>query len=250
MARRLRGLLRGRFAQARLFCLKTVDSTNRFLLAQAETLPGEALALAREQTAGTGRRGRGFCTRPGQAMHLSFLLRGEDFSALPLLAGLALCQALTRLCGAGFALKWPNDIVCDGRKIAGILCARTADGAVVCGAGVNLFLSPWFFARQGLAHAGSVWMCKGAAPCPEALAAAFAGELEAVLAAPRQRMLALYAARCVTLGAAVRVQGANKAFEGVAVSLTPEGELIVQTQAGRRVVRAGDVSVRGRDGYL
>lgn len=246
---RLRGLLGGRFAAAALFCMDEVDSTNRFLKARAGETPGEALALARVQTQGAGRRGRVFSAPPGEAMLCSVLLRGAFGPALPLAVGLAACQALTLLCGPGFGLKWPNDVVYGGRKLGGILC-EAVPGGVVCGVGVNLSVKPWFFWRQGLWHAGSVFMAKGAAPCPEALAAALAGRLETVLAAPAHEVLAHYAARCVTLGEPVRVQSASGVLEGVAGSLTPQGELVVRTAKGRVAVRAGDVSVRGCAGYV
>ncbi len=249
----VRGLLSGRFARAGLYCFEEIGSTNAFLKERADTEPGEAVAFALSQTAGVGRRGHTFSTRSGEALHLSFLLRGlpEQGAPASLMAGLAVQQALFALCGEGFSLKWPNDPLADGRKVGGILC-EAVPGGVVCGIGVNLLLPARFFAEQGLPHAASIQMVKGSAPAPEVLAAAIAEKLELVLAADAHTVLASYAAHCATLGAQVRVFGADgrAPLEGVAESITPQGELVVRTAAGRVTVRAGDVSVRGRDGYV
>lgn len=248
----LRGQLHGRFAAARLFYLDEVDSTNRFLKAYAQEEPGEAVVFACTQTAGVGRRGHTFATASGEALHVSFLLRGlpEEPTLVSLMAGVAVQQALFTCCGSGFALKWPNDPLGDGRKIGGILC-EAVPGGVVCGIGVNLLLSARFFEEQGLPHAASIQMLKGNAPLPETLAAAIADKLEQVLAMDIQAFLTVYAAHCVTLGAQVRVMDSGGILaEGVAECITPRGELIVRTAEGRMTVRAGDVSVRGQNGYV
>lgn len=250
-AERLHTLLHGRFAAAELFCMEEVGSTNEFLKEKARDLPGEAVVLALSQTAGVGRRGHTFRTVPGEALHLSFLLRGQTSAAAPvsLTVGVAVRQALYSLCGAGFSLKWPNDVLAAGKKVCGILCETVPDG-IICGIGVNLLSSPQFFEKQGLSHAVSVQMVKGSAPAAEALAAEIANVLETVLAADANTVLRLYAAHCSTLGAPVRVLGVSgEAAEGIADSITPQGELVVRTGAGRVTVRAGDVSVRGVNGY-
>lgn len=249
----MRGLLRGRFARAGLFCFEEIGSTNAFLKEQANAEPGEAVAFALSQTAGVGRRGHTFSTRPGEALHLSFLLRNLPERGAPasLSVGLAVQQALFALCGEGFSLKWPNDPLAGGRKVGGILC-EAVPGGIVCGIGINLLLSARFFAEQNLPNAVSVQMVTGSAPAPEVLAAAIAEKLELVLAADAHTVLAFYAAHCATLGAQVRVFGADGrvVLEGVAESITPQGELMVRTADGRVAVRAGEVSVRGQNGYV
>lgn len=248
----LRSRLHGRFAAARLFYLEEVDSTNTFLKARAQEEPDEAIAFARTQTAGVGRRGHTFATAPGEALHLSFLLRQlpEQPTLVSLIAGVAVQQALFTCCGSGFALKWPNDPLGDGRKIGGILC-EAVRGGVVCGIGINLLLSARFFEQQGLPHAASIQMIKGSAPSPETLAAAIAEKLEQVLTLDIPTFLTVYAAHCATLGAQVRVLDSNGLLaEGVAECITPQGELVVRTAKGRMIVRAGDVSVRGKNGYV
>lgn len=248
----LRGQLHGRFAAAHLYYQEEVDSTNRFLKARAQEEPGEAIIFARTQTAGVGRRGHTFATAPGEALHVSFLLRGlpEEPTLVSLMAGVAVQQALFTCCGSGFALKWPNDPLGYGRKIGGILCEAVPAG-VICGIGLNLLLSARFFEEHGLAHAASIQMLKGMAPLPETLAATIAEKLEQVLSMDTKSFLGIYATHCVTLGAQVRVMDSNGILaEGTAECITPRGELIVRTADGRMTVRAGDVSVRGKNGYI
>ncbi|MFT8888796.1 MAG: biotin--[acetyl-CoA-carboxylase] ligase [Ethanoligenens sp.] len=248
----LRGLLHGRFAAAHLFCLEEVGSTNAFLKERAGEEPGEAIAIARSQTAGVGRRGRVFSTVPGETLHLSFLLRHlpDGYIPISLAAGLAVQQALFALCGTGFSLKWPNDPLADNRKVGGILC-EVVPGGVICGIGINLLVSAEFFTEHGLPHAASVQMVKGCAPTPEVLAAAIAEKLELVLAMDARTALTAYAAHCATLGVPVRVLGGDgTVIEGIADCITPLGELVVRTSTGRVTVRAGDVSVRGQNGYV
>lgn len=247
----LQGALHGRFRAAHLFFLPEVGSTNVFLKAHAAEEPGEAVVLALTQTAGIGRRGRAFNTASGEALHLSFLLRKlpEEPTLVPLMVGVAAQQALFRCCGAGFALKWPNDLLGEGRKVGGILC-EAIPGGVICGIGINLLLPARFFEEQGLPHAASLLMVKGGAPSPETLAASIAEHLEQVLAMDTHTFLAVYATHCVTLGAQVKAFGMEGTeIEGVADCITPRGELVLRTEKGRLTVRAGDVSVRGINGY-
>jgi BirA family transcriptional regulator, biotin operon repressor / biotin---[acetyl-CoA-carboxylase] ligase len=125
----------------------TLPSTNSALAELAEKGAPEGTAVrAEEQTAGKGRSGRGWHSPPGN-LYLSVLLRppldASRLSRLPLLASLALLRALRRP-GVPFALKWPNDLLLDGRKAAGVLLEARTQGEetlyVVVGVGVNFAL--------------------------------------------------------------------------------------------------------------
>jgi biotin-[acetyl-CoA-carboxylase] ligase BirA-like protein len=132
--------------------LDSCDSTNAVLLARAEAgAPSGTVVIANEQTAGRGRRGRSWFASPGDSLTFSLLWRfapGTAPAGLSLAVGLAVAQALTDLCagvGAGdTALKWPNDILKDGRKLGGILVELLpgAPHAAVIGIGINLHLPP------------------------------------------------------------------------------------------------------------
>ncbi len=149
----LAALARELGAQTRRFdadLLPVCDSTNAVLLARAEAgAPSGSVVIATTQTAGRGRRGRTWISAPGDSLTFSLLWRfpaGTLPLGLSLAAGLAVVRALTKVRAGETALKWPNDVLLDGRKLAGILVelvpgARShADFAAVIGVGLNLRL--------------------------------------------------------------------------------------------------------------
>lgn len=132
--------------------LDRCDSTNAVLLARAEAgAPSGTVVIANEQTAGRGRRGRSWFASPGDSLTFSLLWRfapGTAPAGLSLALGLAVAEALTDLPGGtqgtfNAALKWPNDILKDGRKLGGILVELLpgAPHAAVIGIGLNLRLA-------------------------------------------------------------------------------------------------------------
>lgn len=126
--------------------LPVCDSTNAVLLARAEAgAPGGSVVIAETQTAGRGRRGRQWLSAPGDSLTFSLLWRfapGTSPSGLSLAAGLALATALEKVGFGNTALKWPNDLLLDGKKLAGILVELLpgASHAAVIGIGLNLRL--------------------------------------------------------------------------------------------------------------
>ena len=207
-----------------------IDSTNRYLLDRAADGAQEGLvAVADEQTAGRGRLDRTWVAPPGAALLVSVLLRPalppERLHLLTLATALAVIDALP---GVDARLKWPNDVVVDDRKLAGILAEADGAGAIVIGMGVNV-------RRDGLA------------PEVRETAAAYDVDRHELLVAWLCRLharldaldgtVADAIARSATLGRHVRVELARETFEGTARALTGEGYLVVDD----RVVTAGDV---------
>ena len=131
-----------------LLYLESTDSTNSYLLSAANVGAGLAdfsVVVTDNQTAGRGRSGRDWVSAPGAGLAVSILLRPKGFaierySWLPLLAGVAMTQAVRSLLpGATVVAKWPNDVLVNGEKISGILSELLPDGSgVVVGAGLNL----------------------------------------------------------------------------------------------------------------
>jgi BirA family biotin operon repressor/biotin-[acetyl-CoA-carboxylase] ligase len=118
----------------RLHLRETASTNDRARALAATGAPHGTLVTAAAQTAGRGRQGRTWSAPPGRALLCSLLLRDHD-ELLPLRAGLAVAD----LAGAGALVKWPNDVLLDGRKVAGILVeARPQDGWAVLGIGVNV----------------------------------------------------------------------------------------------------------------
>jgi BirA family biotin operon repressor/biotin-[acetyl-CoA-carboxylase] ligase len=211
------GMPAGRFADVRWFA--ELDSTNRLAadLARAGA-PDGVVVGADHQTAGRGRRGRTWESRPGASLLVSVILRPAP-ALVTLAAGVAAAEACEAVAGVEVALKWPNDLLLGGAKLGGILSELVGDAAVV-GLGLNL-----------------AWAPAGAAHLPAAV------ERGRILEAYLQGIdgpldvLARYRDRCTTLGRRVRVAVPGGAIEGVATDVDEDGRLIV---AGRAIA-AGDV---------
>ncbi len=153
LARALRA--RSRHLPENLVLMNTVDSTNRFVknvidrFFADETTPRTAFVVANEQTAGRGRQGRSWVSSAGRGLYCTWLQplpvgRGsleDQLGTLPLLVGVGVCRAVAALIDGEALLKWPNDVLVGGRKIAGVLIETVAGGngemAAVIGFGVN-----------------------------------------------------------------------------------------------------------------
>jgi BirA family biotin operon repressor/biotin-[acetyl-CoA-carboxylase] ligase len=223
-----------RFGDVRWF--DVVDSTNRYLLESAAGgAPEGVVAVADEQTAGRGRLGRSWVAPPGSALLVSVLLRPALPAArthlVTLAAGLAALDALDsihELASVRAGLKWPNDVVIDDRKLAGILAEADGQGAVVVGMGCNVQPDALPAELAGVATAVAV----DRARLLVGWLRAYDARLDALDA-----VIADATARSATIGRRVRVELAHETFEGVATALTDEGFLVVDG----RVVSAGDV---------
>jgi BirA family transcriptional regulator, biotin operon repressor / biotin---[acetyl-CoA-carboxylase] ligase len=222
-----------RFGDVRWF--DVVDSTNRYLLAcAAGGDPEGVVAVADEQTAGRGRLGRSWIAPPGAALLVSVLLRPElPVDRVHLVTLAAALAALDAVGDARARVKWPNDVVVDDRKLAGILAEADANGAVIVGMGCNV-RDDWFPDElRDIAIACAIERTE--------LLVAWLRAYDARLNA-LDGVVADAAARSATIGRTVRVEIPGETFTGVARALTEEGYLVVDD----RVVMAGDVvHVRG-----
>jgi BirA family biotin operon repressor/biotin-[acetyl-CoA-carboxylase] ligase len=213
---------------------------------------GEAAGLvivAEHQTAGRGRLDRTWETPPRAALTFSLLLRPtvdpSHWPWLPLLTGLAVTAGVRRATGlSGVGLKWPNDVLVDERKLAGILLERveTPDGpAAVVGIGINVSTT---VDELPVPTATSLAIV-GADIERGALLAAVLGELPAVLEQWGESTDALrsaYTENCDTLGQVVDVSmPSGETISGRAVGIDEEGRLDVETDTGQVAVGAGDV---------
>lgn len=245
----------------RLLFLHEVDSTNRYLKERATALPHGTACCTLCQTAGRGRLGRDWASPRGEALALSVIFRQRGpVRQLPLLCGLAVAQALEALVGDAFQIKWPNDIVCRGRKVCGILCESRADGvgglAVVAGIGVNLLQPDTWFAAAGLEYGGSVAMLTGRKLDPQIVAAEILNRLEPLweqcCVEGFHSLAQTYAQHCVNVGRRVRTLSPEGEIqlEGMACGIATDGSLLVDDGEKVHAVAAGEASVRGFDGYV
>lgn len=227
-----------------------VGSTNVEVARRAVAgAPEGLLILTDEQTHGRGRLGRTWQAPPGTSLMGSLLLRPASPVALlpqlPLLIGLALVEACEPfVTGTQLSLKWPNDLLADGRKCAGILVESTGPDAVVVGMGVNV---DWRAVDRPdeLAAATSLWEATRGPVDRWRLLVAVVDRLDrryrAWCETPGE-FLPAYRERCATLGSAVRVDRLEgPTVSGTAERITDTGSLVVATAAAPVEVHAGDV---------
>lgn len=210
---------------------RRVDSTNeRARSLAAAGAPHGALVTADEQTAGRGRQGRAWSAPPGSAVLMSLVLRdlGE---ALPLAAAVAVCEALP----LPAAIKWPNDIWIDGRKLAGILVeGRPQEGWAVLGIGVNVATEEF---PEALGETATSLRLEGVEIGVEEILERVLVELDRWLSRPTDEVLAAWRERDALLGESVRWANGS----GVAAGVDRSGSLLVDTASGRVALGAGEV---------
>ncbi|HEY7521053.1 MAG TPA: biotin--[acetyl-CoA-carboxylase] ligase [Methylomirabilota bacterium] len=234
---------------SRLVHLERVDSTQTtaFALA-AEGAEDRTVVVADYQASGRGRRGRAWEAPPGQSLLATILIRPRltlaQWPAYSLVAAVAVAEALARTAALAARLKWPNDVLIAGRKIAGILLESRLVGATpaaVVAVGVGINLAQRAFPAALAPRATSVAIETGRSVARDTMLEvlleafdAWRGRLEGEGMAPvRARWLAL----ADTIGRRVSIDGVS----GVAVDLDPDGALVLEGGGRRHRVLAGEV---------
>lgn len=253
--------------------VEDIGSTNAELLASAAAgAPDRSVLLAEHQASGRGRLGRVWTAPPRTQVAVSVLLRPGAvsptlFGWLPLVTGLAIRDGLREAGGVDATLKWPNDVLVDGRKIAGILAEMTtvpAEGdypvrlpAIVVGVGINVSLTT---AQLPVPHATSLALAGGsvdrdrlARAVLEALALRHGQWRECERGSGStisDTLMTTYSEACSTIGADVRVELPGDIVRtGRADRVDRDGRLVVIDTDGEFPVAAGDVThVRGVGG--
>ena len=228
-------------------------STNADLLARASTLAAPLLLIAEHQSAGRGRAGRSWLSSPEGSLTFSLAWRFDGgpqaLLGLPLAVGVALADTLGTL-GQQVQLKWPNDVLKDGDKLAGILIeTQSAPGGgtwTVIGIGLNLLMPDEMEAQLGRSAAGMPWLAR---MDRDALMAALLDGLAGCLREFTARGFAAFSARWNLRHAwqgetVVLLDGGVVRHEGRAAGVDDSGRLLLDTAEGRITVMAGDVSLR------
>lgn len=232
--------------------LPQTGSTNAWAKEHLDRFGPVGAVYTTDQTAGRGRLGRGWVDAPGLALYYTAVLKTPlaQPGTLPLFASLAVCDALRQRYGVACRIKWPNDLLLNGKKIVGILCEGAPDGhSLIAGIGINLAQPQAYFDAAGLPHGTSLALQGVPVDLetdPEWLAqyltdfgfdrALYTYEVEG-FAPYRDR----YKELCVNLGRRVTYDGGA----GVAVDVDGDGRLVVQGEDGEARVFTGEVSVRG-----
>ncbi len=243
---RVAPLLTGRFGSPYLH-REACASTQRLL---PPDLPEGAVAVCEEQTAGRGRLGRAWKAPAGTAVLCSILLRpppARQAAELSLVGGLAVARLAEEALGAPVGLKWPNDVLVSGRKIAGVL-AESVAGTVVLGVGLNVNQAEDGLPPDARTPPASLRTVDGVERDRAPLLAALLASLERAYDTWQELGLAglhaEIARRDVLAGKRVRIGE----LAGVAAGIDVAGALLLDTPSGRRAVISGDVSVHPSDG--
>ena len=250
---RIRAGLRTRFVGRTLLYLPSAGSTMDVAKAEAEHGSAEGtVVLADEQTAGRGRFGRRFVSPPGVNLYPTVILRPslEGLKQLGIVASLAVARAVEECTGLRPSIKWPNDVLLDGRKFCGILIETEFTGSrpryslVGIGVDVNLDVRAY---PEIAAIATSLAAALGREVSREDLLAALLNHLEALYLHVQDggSAVAEWKGRLETLGKRVRVSAAGTVEEGVAEDVDREGNLVLRRADGTTATMvAGEVTLR------
>ncbi|WP_272037254.1 biotin--[acetyl-CoA-carboxylase] ligase [Paenibacillus sp. JJ-100] len=214
-----------------------------------------AVVFAEEQTGGRGRFGRKWFSPPGKGIWMSVLLRPElplhHTPQLTLLTGVAVCRAVRACTGAEAGIKWPNDLLIDGRKMCGILLESALEDHEVryciAGIGVDANFDPQDYPEDLRQIATSIKIETGQTVNRTELAAAILTELEHLYFLYQKEgfgvISSLWEALSVSLNRKITVTNPHGVIEGTAVGLDPSGALIVEGPDGEReLIVSGEVN--------
>lgn len=241
----------------------TIDSTNTKAQELAEKgYPSGTLVVADKQESGKGRRGRSWVSPSGTGIFMTLMIKPDinpnNASMLTLVAALAVAKAITSVTGEEALIKWPNDIVVNGKKVCGILTEMNAQfdyiNHIAVGIGINVHNES--FPEEISQMASSLMIEAGGKRFHRAQIIAetmsyFEQYYDTFL--KTQDLSALvreYDELLVNRNKSVRVLDPKEPFDGKAMGITPKGELIVDTWESRKLVSSGEVSVRGIYGYV
>lgn len=259
----IKSLMHTEWVAKEVLYFDTIDSTNTKAQELAEKgYPSGTLVVADKQESGKGRRGRSWVSPSGTGIFMTLMIKPDinpnNASMLTLVAALAVAKAITSVTGEEALIKWPNDIVVNGKKVCGILTEMNAQfdyiNHIVVGIGINVHNES--FPEEISQMASSLMIEAGGKRFHRAQIIAetmsyFEQYYDTFL--KTQDLSALvreYDELLVNRNKSVRVLDPKEPFDGKAMGITPKGELIVDTWESRKLVSSGEVSVRGIYGYV
>lgn len=255
--------IRGTWAGRPVFYYPEIGSTNdQAKKLAAEGCPHGTLVTAERQTAGRGRRGRTWISPRGEAIYMSLVLRPDlppsSASMVTLVAAMAVGAGIRKAAGLESRIKWPNDLVVNGKKVCGILTEMSAEldciHYVIIGIGINAAQKE--FPPELEEKATSLAMEAGHPVNRCRLAAAVLEEFETYYEKYRETgdmtlLMEEYNRELAGAGGTVRVLSPEGEYSGLSRGIDREGRLLVDREDGsREAVVSGEVSVRGLYGYV
>ena len=252
-----------KWAGRRVVFYETLPSTNLQAKLDAENGAGEGtLIVADTQTAGRGRRGRSWSSPGGKNVYFTLILKPdfdpEKAACVALVMGLAVAEGIGKACGVQAGIKWPNDIVVQGKKVCGILAEMSVEQDfihyIVVGVGINV--KEQEFAPELADRATSLWQECGRNVSRARLVTEVMGAFEACYEEFLRdgfagKIMERYNGLLVNRNREVLVLDPQGEFRGISRGVNEEGLLLVEREEGSVVeVYAGEVSGRGIYGYV
>lgn len=202
--------------------------------------PHGQIVIADSQTAGRGRFQRVWKNHPGKALYLSLLLRPpfdrSAYSRLTIGTSVATLEVIERMTGSEIQIKWPNDLMIQNKKIAGMITEASLDSQkrsfAVVGLGLNLLQEKEDFPEELQERATSLFQAFGKKIRPADFLAEWIPHLHQTFEKPFSEVVTLWKARCLTLGQNLQVQNGSQLIYGMAMDLEENGALILRTDAG------------------
>lgn len=250
--------LRTRVMGQSLHYYEKVDSTQAIAhnLIAAGAKEG-TVVIAEQQTAGRGRMGRNWFSPAGKGIWLSLILTPQIplqlCPQLTLLASVALCRTISSMLHVNIGIKWPNDLLIQGRKVSGILLESSAEDErlryVIAGIGISVNLSKEDFPEELQGIATSLMIESGSEVNREQLIAAFLKEFEELYDLVESQGFApirsIWEALSVSLNCPIRVHTAKGWVTGIAQSIDELGALVIRQDNGQEVkIYSGDIELR------
>ena len=249
------------FMGSRLIHMEETDSTNEEIKRLSSVLPDGAIVVADSQHMGKGRLGRNWSSPKDEGLWMSFILRPallpEKCAGITLVVALALISALREITGLDIGIKWPNDLVVNGRKLSGILTEMVSKGMevdyIIVGVGVNLTTMDFpedikdtatSLLKEGIVDIDKMKILKAFSNYFEKYFEQYSKTGDFSL------LKEDYEEYLVNCGREVRVMGSAEEIRGIATGINNDGELLLNVGDNTITIRAGEVSVRGIYGYV
>ena len=241
----------------KIICVNETDSTNALAKREKDN-PSATVFVSKKQTNGRGRTGKVWNSDDENALYMSILIKPklspEKISNLTLVFGLAVFNALKNY--ADVFIKWPNDIILNNKKVSGIMCEMSVINDmidyVVCGVGVNINNDD--FPDEIKNVATSLKLETGRTFMISEIAAEILDEFDTLYnefsVNGLENIINHYRENCITLSKEVKVIINSKEVIAYALDITDDGGLLVRTDDGDKIIKSGEASVRGINGYV
>ncbi len=244
------------FIAKKIVYFENIGSTND--IAKENTYKDGTLIIADTQTMGKGRLGRNWASENKSGIYMSIVLTpkipAEKISLLTLIAGISVCEALIEICNIPFKIKWPNDIVADGKKVCGILTEGVIlpkETKAIVGIGINV--NQKNFADDLCNKATSLYMLSGKTFEREKIITKVTeifekNYMDFISNKPFKEK---YESLCININKKITATKNGKQINATAIGITNSGELIIKKEDGTTLnINSGEVSVRGIYGYI